>query len=379
MSRGFLNIFHSKRASPTNLFMAAVTASRNTRSTFLFGAMRWHALLPLAALLLLLLAAEARAPSTPATITENTYDVCQSPVHWSGRKNISIPVGGDNRTFQLLTPWAARSCPPGPHGFTCGVGPPNVSKPLVIYWHGCNGHLPLLDYNLAISKVEDIAADRGYFSITPVGTEAELTPGEYGWNADGIPCGAKGVNDFEFFEQILSFAERELCVDLSRVYTIGFSTGAFLSYGIACRYPQRIAAAGADAGGLSWVSLAECASKPGGAVPVQAFHSLADEYVPYNGTLLWAGQKEMDALWRYKNGCDGSESPRTTHNSSTTLCQRWDCKDAPVESCALSDIDHCWYGGRSGGFASCRVREGDVHVDATKHMFDLWEELAEQL
>jgi poly(3-hydroxybutyrate) depolymerase len=96
-------------------------------------------------------------------------------------------------------------------------------------------------------------------------------------------------------------------------------------------------------------------------------------------TLLWAGQKEMDALWRYKNGCDGSESPRTTHNSSTTLCQRWDCKDAPVESCALSDIDHCWYGGRSGGFASCRVREGDVHVDATKHMFDLWEELAEQL
>ena len=155
---------------------------------------------------------------------------------------------------------------------------------------------------------------------------------------------------------------------------VTFSTGAFLSYGIACRYPHRIAAAGADAGGLSKREYAQCAAATGGAVPVQAFHSLSDQYVPYNGTMLWAGQREMDALWRQKNGCDGSEAPKTTHNSSTTLCERWDCPKAPVESCALRNIDHCWYGGRSGGFASCSVRKGDV--DATNKMFDLWEELA---
>jgi pimeloyl-ACP methyl ester carboxylesterase len=329
----------------------------------LFGAMRWHALLPLAALLLLLLAAEARAPSTPATITENTYDVCQSPVHWSGRKNISIPVGGDNRTFQLLTPWAARSCPPGPHGFTCGVGPPNVSKPLVIYWHGCNGHLPLLDYNLA----------------TPVGTEAELTPGEYGWNADGIPCGAKGVNDFEFFEQILSFAERELCVDLSRVYTIGFSTGAFLSYGIACRYPQRIAAAGADAGGLSWVSLAECASKPGGAVPVQAFHSLADEYVPYNGTYVAVGRTEGDGRavavqeW-VRRQREPQDDAQQQHDPLPAL----GLQGRPGR--VLRALGHrpllVWWPLRR----LCVVQgEGGRRRCDKAYMFDLWEELAEQL
>jgi len=44
-----------------------------------------------------------------------------------------------------------------------------------------------------------------------------------------------------------------------------------------------------------------------------------------------------------------------------------------VESCALKDFDHCWYGGRSGGFASCEKRAGDI--DATSHMFDSWEAL----
>ena len=77
-------------------------------------------------------------------------------------------------------------------------------------------------------------------------------------------------------------------------------------------------------------------------VPVQSFHSLADPTVPYNGSFWagWVGQEDMDALWRKRNGC-GEELPRTTFNTSTTLCRRWDCPRAPVESCALKDIDHC--------------------------------------
>ncbi len=108
-----------------------------------------------------------------------------------------------------------------------------------------------------------------------------------------------------------------------------------------------------------------------GAVAVQAFHSLTDPTVPYNGTTAWAGQEAMDALWRSRNGCDGSEVATISYQSITTTCQYWDCPLAPVESCALKNIDHCWYGGRWGGFPTCRVRNGDV--DATKHMFDFWE------
>ena len=104
---------------------------------------------------------------------------------------------------------------------------------------------------------------------------------------------------------------------------------------------------------------------------MQSFHSLSDPIVPFNGTSSTAGQPEMDALWRRKNGCDGTEVPRTTFQSDTTRCERWACAAAPVETCALREIDHCWYGGRSGGFASCTVRKGDV--DTTRHLFESWE------
>jgi polyhydroxybutyrate depolymerase len=241
-------------------------------------------------------------------------------------------------------------------------------------WHGCNKHFPILDYHSEISKVTEEAMNRGFYSITPLGTkapslEADPIAGDYGWNADGISCGTPGVDDFEFFEALLEFTSQNLCADDEMIYTVGFSTGAFLSYGIACRYAIKIAGVGADAGGLSLEYYDTCRSQPG-AVPVQAFHSLTDPTVPYNGTKLWAGQDAMDALWREKNGCDGSEIPKTSYESDTTTCLYWECPLAPVESCTLKDMDHCWYGGRSGGFPVCKPRIGDV--DATKHMFDFW-------
>ena len=171
---------------------------------------------------------------------------CEKPVQWSGTRNVTIAVGAVNRTFELFVPFQG-------HG-ECGIdqwctGPPNSSAPLVINWHGCNGHMPLVDYHTTISKVADYAKDHGYYSIHPVGTSEtpDLYGSEWGWNADGIPCGKVGVDDFAFFEALLAFAEEQLCVDMTRVYTVGFSTGAFLSYGIACRFPQRIAAAGCKA------------------------------------------------------------------------------------------------------------------------------------
>ncbi len=94
------------------------------------------------------------------------------------------------------------------------------------------------------------------------------------------------------------FIEEELCVDLEQIYTVGFSTGAFLSYGLACRYPDRIA--GVGAGGMPLNYVETCRAAGSGAVPIQSFHSLDDPTVPYNGKNAWAGQEAMDQLWREK-------------------------------------------------------------------------------
>ena len=159
------------------------------------------------------------------------------------------------------------------------------------------------------------------------------------------------------------------------MHTAGFSNGAFLSYGIACRYPSLIAAAGTNAGGLSQSQFAAC-QKGEGAVPIQSFNSLDDPAVLYNGTTEWVGQDAINGMWRHRNGCtEGVEEPHTTLETDTTTCLRWDCPLAPVEACSLEGIGHCWYGGRSGGFEKCIARPGDA--DATGKMFSLWEELSQ--
>ena len=305
------------------------------------------------------------------TIAEVKPDACSDPVFWSGTQNVTITVQGRERLFELYSPWESRGqC--GPSKWC--TGPPTTRySGVVLNWHGCNDHLPLLDYHTGISTVNDEAANRGiYYTITPLGTQSP--DGQWGWNADGIPCGAVGVDDFAFFEAIHAWIGENLCADMKKIYTIGFSTGAFLSYGIACRYPHLIAAAGTDAGGLSKTMYTTCRDSGSGPVPIQAFHSLDDPTVPYNGTSMWASQDEMDALWREKNGCNSTAESSVTFESDTTVCRLWDCPKAPVESCTLQNIDHCWYGGRSGGFPSCQKRPGDIQ--ATPHMFDLWEKLA---
>ena len=311
--------------------------------------------------------AVSSSSSSSSVNNNNNNDCPKQPTYWSGRQNVTIQVGSITREFQLYTPWEEHTGAPD-----YITGPPlSGRRPLVINWHGCSAHVPIIDYHTEISKVTEEASNRGYYAITPVGTKSAA--GDFGWNADGIECGKVGVDDFAFFQAILNFSSIELCVDVSRVYTVGFSTGAFLSYGIACRYPDLIAGAGADAGGLSLNEYQKCLNGSG-AVPMQAFHSLDDPTVPYNGTTIWAGQEAMDELWRERNGCDGSEIPVTSFKSDTTVCTLWNCPLAPVETCALSAIDHCWYGGRSGGFQSCAVRAGDV--DATVHMFDSWDKLS---
>lgn len=230
------------------------------------------------------------------------------------------------------------------------------------------------------------AADFLWYTIHPVGTTASdpgtTTTEAYGWNAEGCCAGCHDplIDDVAFAEAILDWAQQHLCVDMDHVFSTGFSNGAFMSYTLACSIGHRLAGVAANAGSISRSKVAACSSPALGPLPVVSFHSLADTYVPYNGTLIDASQPDVDAMFRLRAGCNGSEAPVVTFNSTTTTCLRTTCTDAagtatPVESCALKALNHCWIGGRTGGFnkqGDCRRRPGDV--DATLRMFEFWSE-----
>ena len=267
-------------------------------------------------------------------------------------------------------------------------GPPSRPRPLVVNWHGCNRHLPVADYHADISRMNERAADYRWISITPVGTvfDEASTTAPYGWNADGCCAGCHGalVDDVAFATAILDWAESNLCVDTSRIFTTGFSNGGFMAYTTACALPGRIAGVAANAGSLARTAVPRCAALRNAPIPAISFHSVTDTYVPFNGTATAASQPEIDAMFRKRAGCNGSERVETVLKTATTICTRTMCGGGPggggsglatpVEGCRLlGGLNHCWIGGRSGGFdkpGDCRARPSDV--DATSRMFAFW-------
>jgi len=158
-----------------------------------------------------------------------------------------------------------------------------------------------------------------------------------------------------------------------RVYSTGFSTGAFHSNALACTRGDKLAGIATVAGSIGKLYGTECGE--GGGVDVINFHSKDDGTVPYDGNINWHTNEEVVEIWEDRNECELLDTPRVTFLSTTTVCERKSCKGGNVENCVLKGLDHCWPGGRSGGFeavGSCKARRGDV--DATAHMFAFWEE-----
>jgi polyhydroxybutyrate depolymerase len=165
--------------------------------------------------------------------------------------------------------------------------------------------------------MNSVAADYTWYTMHPVGTTAELDKGgSYGWNAEGCCPGCYDVeaDDFAFANAMMDWAKENLCVDMSHIFTTGFSNGGFMAYSVACKLGNRLAGAAANAGSISKVTTAnkatqayffvvtplhrfpqqlqldKCNSPSLGALPVVSFHSLADTYVPYDGNPVDASQ-----------------------------------------------------------------------------------------
>ena len=217
------------------------------------------------------------------------------------------------------------------------MGPPQQPRPLVINWHGCNAHVPVVAYHEQISKIEQSASDYLYYAITPVGSRSPYN--DYAWNTYGIKCGSVGTDDFAFAEALLNYAEKNLCVDMSRIYSTGFSTGGFHSYALGCRMTDKFAGIAPVAGSIGKNYYDECSQ--GAPISVVSFHSKDDGTVPYDGNADWESQPTVTAMWESRNGCT-NESVTVTYESDTTVCSRRECPGAAVEDCTLVGLDHCW-------------------------------------
>ncbi len=135
-----------------------------------------------------------------------------------------------------------------------------------------------------------------------------------------------GGQDLEFTDAMLELIQGDLCVDMNRIFALGFSYGGGMSYSLACARADVFRAVAVYAGGV----LSGC---DGGNQPVAylGIHGISD------GTLGIAGGRDMRDRFVDNNGCTSQNPPEPSPGSGTHTCTMYEGCDAgyPVGWCAF--------------------------------------------
>lgn len=102
------------------------------------------------------------------------------------------------------------------------------------------------------------------------------------WNATDACCDAygAGVDDSTYLSGLIKVIESQYTVDTRRVYLVGHSNGAFMTFRMACDHADQITAIAALNGAM-WQNVSRC--RPSTPVSILDVRSTADKTILYNG------------------------------------------------------------------------------------------------
>lgn len=152
----------------------------------------------------------------------------------------------------------------------------NSSVPLVVLLHGYGSSGAQLD---SYMKFQSVAEKNKFILVSPDGTIDPI--GKRFWNATDACCSFfSQVDDDAYLLSILKEMESNYSIDAKRIYFVGHSNGGFMSYRMACRHADRIAAI-ASLAGASYFKATDCGAKS--PVSVLQVHGTKDETILYEG------------------------------------------------------------------------------------------------
>jgi poly(3-hydroxybutyrate) depolymerase len=206
---------------------------------------------------------------------------------------------------------------------------PSRAYPLVFVWKGCSA-----------------AGITAYGMDTVAGNEAIIAQGDF---PPGAACydtadGAKFV-DLPVFDALLQDIETKYCVDQNHVFSVGFSSGAWLTFFLGCQRGDVLRGIGTVAGGLKptfFLGAATCKGTGNSAFMVS---DLDDHENPFfdedhDGDSVEIGVNH----WLDVNGCTEKAWTMTNGQPSEpdpNLCRTYTgCGRNPVRLCLTHGIGH---------------------------------------
>ena len=203
----------------------------------------------------------------------------------------------------------------------------NSPAPLVVLLHGYGSSGKQLESYLNFTAV---AEQRGFILAYPDGT-VDAT-GKQFWNATEVCCNFfLDVDDDAYLISMLNEMESKYSIDRKRIYFVGHSNGGFMSYRMACKHSDRIAAI-ASLAGATFLNSSDCAAKE--PVSVLQVHGTSDTTILYNGGAILGKQYPSATAsvtqWATVNRCSNNSTPRadkldlvTTITGSETSISSW--------------------------------------------------------
>ena len=212
--------------------------------------------------------------------------------------------------------------------------------PLMLNFHGFG---QTADQYLKFADMRSLADTENFILVYPQGT---LLDGDPHWNA-GLKSDTNKSNadDFGFVEALINEISSNYKIDPARVYSCGYSNGAFFTYALACYHSDKIAAIGSVAGTMMEETYNNC--NPSHPTAMINIHGTSDAYVPYGG---WnEGLKSIDDVLAYWTGFNNTSATPTVNriNDGATTIERYSYTDGDdnisVEHYKVIDGGHVWF------------------------------------
>jgi len=169
--------------------------------------------------------------------------------------------------------------------------------PLLVFLHGYTSNGQQSDSLFGVSRQRD---QLGFAVIIADGTRN--SEGNRFWNATPECCDFEesGVDDAAYIAELISEAKTVTSIDSDKVYLIGHSNGAFMSYRMACEYPELLRGI-ISISGAFFKDPALC-KKPG-TLNILQIHGSVDQTIPFEGSTYFPSTQTSLDYWIGKNTC----------------------------------------------------------------------------
>lgn len=222
-----------------------------------------------------------------------------------------------------------------------------AAMPLVLNFHGGGGTANTAE--IAVGGMNKKSDQEGFIAVYPNGTSSVNEPGKkQAWYAEDTLniSFIKKVDDIGFIRTLLIELKKGYSIDPKRIYVTGISNGAWMTYAVACKLSEEIAAIAPAAGGTA---LKDC--NPENPVSIIHFHGTADPGWPYDGGAscytdsIRQSASEVISKWRKINSC--SPNIKTTYQKGDTTCNTYDScsKGTEITLCTIEGGGHTYPGG----------------------------------